>query len=201
MAKREPFLLDLIHSSYGAIFVTGILSILMPFAVLWESINQRFISDNFIAFEVQSGDTSELFFAYISKDVLGTISTSIFWGLVALIGMFIFWVVVSTYERLVNILTIETQYENKSHSYLGEVAVVVAEHVAVAVIAMGIILAGLKLVLPILISLIGINSLSEEVTLITVVSSIFWWLALWAFLFSLCLVAKVAYRSLKNAAA
>ncbi len=195
MDKERFFLTDLLASSTGAIFVSGLISVLLPIFVLWDGINQRYISQGLIAFEVKAGDTSELLFAYIPKEALGTISTAIFWGLAAMLGIFIVWIVESTYRRIVSVLTVAADYENKSLGYMGEVAKLLIERIVVAIVAMGALLVVLKLVIPKIISLISLSLLASEVTVFSVLLTLFWIAMLWLLLVASWLIAKLTFQS------
>lgn len=185
------------NNIFPSIIVTASLAFVIPLIFLFDGISKRYISNNLVPYDVGQGEISQFFFLYIDKGIVDTIFTMAFWALVAVIGIFIVWVMMNTYYEISNILVIDTEFSNKDEHYLLSVSKLIAVKALASLGAIFVLLFFIKTIVPQILKMIAENLFVDSVTVSSVGMTLLWYLVLVIALELLWLLAVYTYRFIK----
>lgn len=183
---------------FPSIIISFVFALIISIAALWDGITTRYISKNLLPFEVGEGETSQFLFAYVDPQIINTVATSVFWGLMSLIAIFVIWVLSNTYSTVVNLLTIETEYENKGEHYMVSVLKIAGLHALVAASSIVVVTAMLRIGIPTIVSEMGRSLLVNAISASSIILSVFWFVLLVLAFEAVYIVLKFAIRYIKT---
>ncbi len=198
--EAEHWYQKLVFVLFPSSILAGLLALVVVLLTFWEGIRIRYLTQNLLPQEIKSGETSEYFFTYIPEEIFNTLFTVIFWGFMATIGIFVFWVLANTYISVYNMLVVASEFENKKSSYLKDVVVVMVQKAGAAIASIVAVTLILRMAIPAILEQYGAYLLTNDITAQSVLLSIVWFIVLLLAFESIWLIAKYAMRYLRHAA-
>ncbi|GEM_PF-2978431 len=178
--------------------VSFLISLVLFLVLLLDGIKTRLVSGETLAYEISGQDIQALMFAYLDKSLVNSIFTVIFWAIAAIIGLFIAWVVRSTYITISNILIIELEFSNKPKSFIKKAAIEVAGKAIVTVLLIFWVLLVVKLLVPLFVARSGAQLLASTQTIASFGLAFVWFLSLVALLTVTWQIITFAIRFLRT---
>lgn len=136
------------------------ISIIIIFVAYGKGLISKYVSGDFGSIGVRQ--IEYVAFSYIDKTIVDTVFTMIFWTVIAVIGLAMMWILVSTYTSISNVLTIDTAFKNKPKHFLLIAVEHILQRVLVSVLSIFGLIVIIKLVIPSLVEKTGSLLLSSN---------------------------------------
>jgi len=183
---------------YPSIIYASFIAVALVPIVYWEGIKTRYLANNLVAFDINAKQIESIVFSYLSKSIVDTFFTIVFWSVAAFIGIFMVWMLLSTYTSISNILIVETGFRNKPKHHLRFAIINILQRVVVSVASMISVISIVKVAIPFAIVNIGKNLLSNELSATSFVYVFAWILALALLLDLIWLIYALSTNYLKS---
>lgn len=160
--------------SFPSIIYASFFSIAIVPVVFWEGLKTRYITGELVAFDISVKQIEFIVFSYLDKKIVDTIFTIVFWFVVAVVVIFMLWLLSSTYASISNILVIEAQYVNKPKHHLVIAVENIVKRVMTSVMSMIGVIVITKIAIPSVIVNIGKHLLGNNLGVTSYLYAVLW---------------------------